>query len=172
MRFSFFGAPGSGKTAVAMAVGSVWGLHREPDSARNRGFAESWNNTLNNLEPVAAAHNHTLLILDETRTADKRGRPLAETITNAVMRLEKSAEKGRHNDAAPPKSWWVPVLSTSNKSLDEMAVEGRASIDDAHRGRLSDIPLPDDGSGIFEDLHGFETHAALSKRLAELSLDH
>jgi|tagenome__1003787_1003787.scaffolds.fasta_scaffold20767975_2 hypothetical protein len=43
-------------------------------------------------------------------------------------------------------------------------------VDDAHRGRLIDVPNPRAGHGIFEDLHGDPDHAAFSKTIIELAL--
>src|SRR3954471_16466971 len=80
-----FGDPGSGKTAVFIPAGSVWGLHTTSERAINHGFGETWKNTANNLDPIAVAHNHTLLPLEETRTADKAKQPLAEAITDVAM---------------------------------------------------------------------------------------
>jgi putative DNA primase/helicase len=163
------GDPGSGKTAVAIAAGSVWGCHTDPNRALNHGFGETWNATLNSLEAVAVAHNHTLLPVDETRAADKKTGSLVQTITDAVMRLEKSVEKSRLN-VLGQRSWWVPVLSTSNWSLDEMAAPDRFPIDDAHRGRLIDVPNPILGFGVFEHLHGRANHSILSQDLIKVAL--
>jgi len=52
-----------------------------------------------------------------------------------------------------------------------MATKGE-ELDDAHRDRLIDVPLPTTGDGIFEDLHGFANQAQLTKRLIELALEH
>ena len=160
-----FGDPGSGKTAVFIPAGSVWGLHTTSERAINHGFGETWKNTANNLDPIAVAHNHTLLPLEETRTADKSKKLQVEAITDVAMRLEKAVEKGRLTDTTPPRSWWVPILSTSNLPLDHMAASSDFRVDDAHRGRLIDVPLPSSGHGIFEDLHGDPDHAAFSQAL-------
>jgi hypothetical protein len=166
------GDPGSGKTPVAIAAGSVWGLHLDRQRAQDTGFGETWKNTINNLEPIAIAHNHAFLILDETRVAAKNpSGPLVETLTEAAMRLERSVEKGRLTDTESPRAWWVPILSTSNKSLDEMATKGE-EIDDAYRDRLIDVPLPTSGDGIFENLHGRKDKAKFSEALIKIALQH
>jgi len=63
--FRFRGRRKTGKTTAAMVAGSIWGCHR--DSTRNeKGFAESWNTTVNELERTAQAHSDAILIVDET----------------------------------------------------------------------------------------------------------
>ncbi len=163
------GEPGSGKSAVAVATGSIWGRHLDPNRARQDGFCETWKNTLNKFESVALAHNHTLLIADETRTADKPNKTLVEAVLNVAMTLEKAGEKGRWTDTTALKSWWVPFISTSNKGLDELCRVAGVQLDDAYRSRLVDIGLPEGGFGIFEDLHGYSSVAALSVRLKALA---
>ena len=130
------------------------------------GFGETWNNTTNNLELVARAHNHCFLVLDETRATDPK------TVLDSVFRLERGQEKGRITDAQPRGSWLVPVLSTSNLSVDELGRLAKIEIDDAYRSRLIDVPNPIGGHGIYEDLHGYSDVAEFSKRLIDLALEH
>lgn len=61
------------------------------------------------------------------------------------------------------------MLSTSNKFLDELALESRVQIDDAYRDRLPDVPLPGMGMGAFEDLHLFRDHHAFAAELIRLA---
>jgi hypothetical protein len=88
------------------------------------------------------------------------------------MRLAEGAMKGRMTDQSAPLTWWEGVLSTSNKSLDQMAAEAGVEIDDAHRGRLIDVPSPVGASGMFEDLHGFLNHGALTAELNGIAGEH
>lgn len=161
-----FGSPGSCKTVLAIAAGSVWGRHRSLDLARRLGFGESWNKTVNATEPVAGAHNHTLLILDETRVG-----PAAKAVFETVMRLEGSVEKDRIG-AAPARTWWVPLLSTSNLTLDELAIAAGERIDDAYRGRLIDVPVPAGGHGIFENLHGKPDLPTMAQAVLGVAAEH
>ena len=100
-----------------------------------------------------------------------RGGSRVETLTEAAMRLERSVEKGRLTDTESPRSWWVPILSTSNKSLDEMATKGE-EIDDAYRDRLIDVPLPTAADGIYQNLHGYKDKAKFSEALIQIALQH
>ena len=159
------GPPESGKSSIAIATGSIWGRHVDPNRAREHGFMETWNNTTLKFEPMALGHNHAILIADETRTSSKVQRSLAEGILDVVMHLEKAVEKGRQPDTMAARSWWVPFLSTSNKSLDELCQAAGVELDDAYRSRLIDIGPPEGGSGFFEDLHGYPDVVALSVRL-------
>jgi hypothetical protein len=160
------GSPGSGKTGIGIAAGSVWGCHRDRTLASSRGFGETWNHTVNNIEAVALAHNHALLVLDETRATR------ADVVLDTVVRFERWSEKGRLTDPVRLRSWWVPLLSTSNDTLDHLAVKGGRVIDDAYRSRLIDVPLPNGCASMFEELHGFADHATLTKHLIGIAVEH
>jgi putative DNA primase/helicase len=160
--FQVSGPAEKGKTAVAMIAGSIWGCHR--DSMRNdKGFAESWNTTGNELERTAQAHSDALLILDETNLAGATDKDRAVAVLSGAFRLSENMQKGRLHE--PKKAAWrFYFLSTSNLTLDELADQGGVPIDDQHRGRLVDIGLPlGPGTfGIYEELHGFTDGAALT----------
>ena len=161
--FNIWGDPETGKTTAAMVAGSVWGCHRG-EGRREKGFAESWNTTLGKVELTALAHNDSLLILDETKHAGTDDRERANVVTQVTFKLAEQTEKERLNQGSA-RSYRGYFLSTSNLSLGQLGKRGRVVIDDAARGRLADIPLPADGHGIYEALHGFTSGAALSDRL-------
>jgi putative DNA primase/helicase len=141
------GRPGCGKSSIAKGAGAIWG----GDSTGV--FLQTWNSTENNLEREAAAHHCTFLVLDETGTAESvRGKQ--NSILPAIMRLAEGQMRHRLTDTEEPLSWTTPILSTSNKTLDEMAIEDGFEITDAHRGRMIDVPTAVDGVGAFENLHG------------------
>jgi hypothetical protein len=160
------GEPESGKSGIAVAAGSVWGGRKK---AGRVDFSESWNCTDNELETLAAAHSGAFVVFDETRAADRKRGKLFDVFDGVVMRLAEGAMKGRMTDQSAPLTWWEAVLSTSNRSLDQMAAEAGAEIDDAHRGRLIDVPSPVGPSGIFAHLHGFLNHAALTTELKRVA---
>ncbi len=163
------GEPESGKSGIAVAAGSVWGGRKKVGRV---DFSESWNCTDNELEALAAAHNGAFNVFDETRTADRKRGKLFDVFDGVVMRLAEGAMKGRMTDQSAPATWWEAVLSTSNRSLDQMAREAGVEIDDAHRGRLIDVPSSLGGSGMFEHLHGFLDHAALTTELKRVAGEH
>jgi hypothetical protein len=161
-----FGAPGSGKTSMGAAAGAAWG------GGHDGLFLQSWNHTLNSAERLAAAFHSTFLVMDETRTADQTKSGQAPPILQLVMRFAGGQVKGRMTDDRPPPRFETPLLSLSNESLDEMAEKCRAEIDDAHRGRLIDVPLASGVVGAFDNLHGFENHAAFSAELKNIARHH
>jgi putative DNA primase/helicase len=159
--FQIYGDAETGKSTAAMVAGSVWGCHRLPDM----GFLETWNTTANTVELTALAHNDGLLILDETKNAGDTDAERAKVVINVTMRLAEQREKRRLTATSAYRTWRGYFLSTSNLSLNEMAVKGDVEIDDAVRGRLVDIPLPRGAHGIYEDLHGLSTGSELTDLL-------
>ena len=160
--FQISGRAESGKTALAMVAGSIWGCHR--DSVRKeKGFTESWNTTNNKLEETAQAHCDSLLVVDETNLAGGNERLRAEEVINGAFRLSEVTKKLRYNELATA-AWRLYFLSTSNFTLAELAEAGGMPIDDQHRGRMVDIGLPKGPGtfGIFEELHGFSGGAELT----------
>jgi hypothetical protein len=160
--FQIYGKAESGKTAAAMVAGSVWGCHRDT-MRKDKGFAESWNTTINKLEETARAHSDALLVIDETNLAGANPKERVANVLNGAFRLSESVQKGRLNESKRA-AWRFYFLSTSNLCLDEMADHGGISIDDQHHGRLVDIVLPpgSDTFGIYQDLHGFSDGATLT----------
>lgn len=159
--FQIIGKAELGKTAAAMIAGSIWGCHRD-SALKDKGFAESWNTTVNQLERTALAHCDALLIVDETHLAGDTEKKRGENILDATFRLSEGTRKARYNEAAG-SAWRLYFLSTSNLSLDQLATQSQVPIDDQHRGRLVDIVLPSPKNhGIYEELHGFADGAKLT----------
>jgi len=161
-----------GKSTVLRAVGSIWGRHTDPNMANGVGFGMSWNATLFDIEAEANAANHTLLVLDETRSATTNLQRLAEIITEAITRWDGSVQRGSKN-VVYRHTWWTPLLSASNLSLCEMGAKANAVIvDEAFIGRLIEIPLPNKDLGIFERLHGEPDVPTLAKRIIQVASEH
>jgi putative DNA primase/helicase len=159
------GMNGAGKTAILTVAGSVWG-GRDDELGT---FAESWAQTKNKVDVLAAAHSGTLLVLDDTRTFERNTPVRFGNFQEAVMRLAEGRLKGRHGDTGAPVRWRTPVLSSSNDSQDDMARAVGVKIDDALRGRLIDVQLKTGIVGAFEDLKGFPDHAAFSVELLRVA---
>jgi uncharacterized protein (DUF927 family) len=166
--FQIYGNAESGKTTAAKVAGSVWGCHRS-EGKNDKGFAESWHATKNKIEIIALAHNEALLILDETKNAGAKGKERTNVILDVTMRLSEQTERDRLTNTGSARGWRVYFLSTSNLSLPQLAREAGISIDQAEIGRLTDIPLPTKGHGLFEKLHGFPNGESLSKELQSRS---
>jgi uncharacterized protein (DUF927 family) len=152
-----------------MVAGSVWGCHRS-GARRDKGFVESWNSTNGKVEVTALAHNDGLLILDETKRAGKDDKERANVVMSVTFGLAEQTEKERLTNQAPARAWRCFFLSTSNLSLAQLARRGGVVIDDAHSGRLVDIPLPTGGHGLYEKLHSFSSGEALSNALQARSV--
>jgi uncharacterized protein (DUF927 family) len=120
----------------------------------------------------ALAHNDGLLILDETKRAGKDDKERANVVTSVAFGLAEQTEKERLTNKAPARAWRCYFLSTSNLSLAQLARRGGVVIDEAHRGRLGDIPLPRNGHGLYEELHDFSSGQALSNALQRRSVNY
>jgi hypothetical protein len=162
--FQFWGLPETGKTTAAMVAGSVWGCHRGAGNLEI-GFAESWNSTANQIEVTALAHNDSILILDETTLAGPDDRKRAEVVTTVVMALAEQSEKQRMTNPGSARRWRCYFLSTSNLTLNELALRGNVILNDAHRSRLTEIPLPIGGHGIYEKLHEYSSGEKMTDAL-------
>jgi putative DNA primase/helicase len=162
--FQLVGDPETGKTCAAMAAGSFSGCHRA-EGRRQLGFGESWNTTQGKVEVTALAHNHSLLILDETKRAGKNDYERAQAVVNMAVGLAEHTERERLTNPGSARSCCCYFFSTSNYSLDELGERGGLEIDDAERGRLVDVVLPVNGHGLYEVLHGFPDGGKLTDEL-------
>jgi hypothetical protein len=154
-----------GKSTIAIVASSIYGFDPNPDHLQ--GFGDSWNATRNGLEPLAAAYNNTILYLDETKNAPPEGRGACANVLNAVTVLAEGRGKTRLGERSA--SWFVPLLSTSNRSVIAMLREVRIPSDYAYVGRLLDIPALDGAEAFFEDLHGARDLGVFCARLRRLA---
>jgi hypothetical protein len=82
------------------------------------------------------------------------------------MTLAQQREKERMTNVQSARSWRCYFLSTSNLPLDAIALHGKVVLNDAVRSRLTEIPLPADGQGIYEELYEFRSGEELSDVLS------
>jgi putative DNA primase/helicase len=162
--FQLWGEQETGKTTATMVAGSVWGCHTGAGNMEI-GFAETWNTTANQVEITALAHNDCLLILDETTLAGSDDRSRAQVVITVTMKLAQQREKRRMTNVGSARSWRCYFFSTSNLTLDALAQDGKVVLHDAVRSRLTEIPVPTGGHGIYEDLHGFASGENLTDAL-------
>ena len=158
--FQLVGDPGTGKTAIGSAVSTVWGSNVDPSLAADYGFGDNWNQTPNHLEELLASASHTALFLDETRLTINNAGAWLETI----MRIAAGKTKGRMNQKHED-TWYVGLLSTSNMSVAALAALAKQQPDRALFDRLIDVPAPEGGHGMFDDLCGF---ASISELVAHM----
>jgi putative DNA primase/helicase len=162
--FQLWGDQETGKTTATMVAGSVWGCNTGTGD-REIGFAETWHTTASQVEITALAHNDCLLILDETTLAGSDDRSRAQVVITVTMTLAQLREKQRMTNVGSARSWRCYFFSTSNLTLDALADRGKVVLDDALRSRLTEIPLPAAGKGIYEVLHGFAAGENLTDTL-------
>jgi len=164
--FQISGRAETGKTAVAMVAGSVWGCHVGAER-QEKGSVESWHSTAGKIETTALAHNGTVLILDETQRAGRNARHRAEVISDVAFSLAEGIERERMTNTSSARAWSFYYLSTSNLTFSELARRGGIEIDDAYLGRLFDIPCPDSAHGIYDTLHEFQNGERLTDALKQ-----
>jgi uncharacterized protein (DUF927 family) len=164
--FQIYGPAEVGKSTVASLAGSVWGCHVGVER-KEKGFSESWHTTAGKVELTALAHNETVLILDETQRAGRNARQRADVISDIVFSLAEGNERERMNNAGPARAWRLYYLSTSNFTFSELARAGGIEIDDAHLGRLFDIPCPEGPHGIYDIIHEFGSGEELTDALKQ-----
>jgi uncharacterized protein (DUF927 family) len=162
--FQLSGDPETGKTTAEMLTGSIWGCHRSP-GRRERGFVESWNTTSGKVEITALAHNHTVLLFDETKRAGRTDKERGEVVSDVAFGLAEQTEKERLTNQGSGRAWELYFFSTSNLSLEKLADAAGITIDDADRGRMVDIFVPKDGRGVYRDLHDFADGEAFTDTL-------
>jgi len=139
----FVGAGGSGRTTAGQVVAATWGGDSNP--ACLLPFGASWNTTINDLELVAAAHNQTLLWLDDMENAEKEA-------VKAVLKILNGQGKGRMTERRR-QIYFTPLLSTANKSVVEVLKGlGFRRGFEPYIDRLMDIPPPDGSPYFFEGM--------------------
>ena len=113
---------------------------------------KSWHATDNGGEDVALAHHASHLVLDDLRVDRKHSYVVLRAY---AIRLTDGRSKERRDE--PGRTFRTPILSSSNRSLDEHARLAGLSMDvdqAALRGRLIDVPLVNGRTELFEVLHG------------------
>ena len=150
------GQAGTFKTSLLSSVAAMWG-----------GRNKSWHGTSNGIEEVAMCHHATHLVLDDFRVDNKH--PYRD-LRSAAIRLFDGRTKERMGE--PSKLFCTPVLSSSNRTMDEYArLAGLACDADqaAVRGRLIDVPLLANRTCLFEELHGRLTPLAFIEELSAIA---
>ena len=128
-------------------------------------FLHRWRATANGLESVAQAHNDLPLILDELAQVEAR-----EAGEIAYMLANGSGKHRARRDglAKPAASWRLLFLSAGEIGLAEHMRETGKRARAGQELRLADVPADAGaGHGIFENLHGYPSGAALADSLIE-----
>jgi putative DNA primase/helicase len=158
------GASRSGKSTAAMIAGSVWGPPL-PD-----GQMRQWRATANGLEGAAAETRDTLLILDELGQADPR------EVADVVYMLSAGSGKQRATrtgSARLRQSWRVLFVSTGEVTLAAKMGEAGKRLMAGLEVRLAHLPADAGaGMGVFQELHGRASAAALVEELGAAAQAH
>jgi uncharacterized protein (DUF927 family) len=153
---NLLGPSSVGKTTALRAAASVYG---PPD------YIQTWRATSNGIEGIASAHNDLMLALDEIGQCD------AGQVGEAAYMLGNGRGKvraGRSGDARKINTWRLLFLSTGEKSLSEMMASADRNATTGQEIRLVDVTADaGKGLGLFDELCGCQSGAALSQTLAE-----
>ncbi|QTO19593.1 DUF927 domain-containing protein [Burkholderia seminalis] len=154
-----YGDSSSGKTTALHAAVSVWG---------GPAFKRTWRATANGLEGTGSLHSDTLLALDELGEIDPKS--LYEA-AYALINGTGKTRANRHGEARQASRWRVFLLSTG-----ELTIAGRMSAGgiEAKTGqelRILDVPVQGK-FGLFDNLRGRATGAALSDEVRNLAARH
>jgi len=147
--FHFYGRSSRGKTTLAQVAATVFGCGADPSEVSDQSFVQRWNSTSNALEGLLAAHNDSLLVLDEI--ASYHGKDFGRVIYNIVSGKAK-ARMSRDADLKAQTTWRTLILSTGEISAQKKIEE----YEKVHAGqllRLLDIPTHE---AIIKTTHGSE----------------
>lgn len=158
--FHFRGQSSTGKSTALRVASSVWG---------GFDYLQSWRATSNGLEGVAAAHNDSLLCLDEIEeVAPSEVGGVAYMLANGSGKTRSD----RHGVARRKASWRLLFLSAGEISIAEHLQQVGKKVRAGQEIRIIDIPADTGKFGIFEYLHGYENGDAFSKHLCKVCKEH
>lgn len=153
---NFFGPSSIGKTTILAAASSVFG---------GPSYIQTWRATANGLEGLCALHTDTLLVLDEMGEVDPKE---AGAISYMIGNGAGKTRSDRHGDARAKKTWRLLFLSSGEVGLAQHMGEGGKVVRAGQEVRLVDLPADAGaGLGVFEELHGFDSGAALSNAIKQ-----
>ncbi len=144
----FYGRSSQGKTTAAQVAASVVGCGADPADCPEDSRVQAWHATANALEGLAAAHNDSLLILDEIHTCGARD------FASVAYFLTGGRSKGRMGKDIQLRAvthWNSLFLSTGEISVRQrIAMDGKTAMA-GQLVRFMDIPIHE---GIVQDTHG------------------
>ena len=154
--FHLRGDSSNGKTTALRVAASVYG---------GASYLQRWRATDNALEAIAAQHCDGLLILDELAQVDpKTAGECAYMLANETSK----ARSTRTGQTRPRLSWRLLFLSAGEIGLAAHMAEGGKRTRAGQELRMADVPADAGaGLGIFEELHGNDSGAALAQYFAK-----
>lgn len=157
--FHLRGASSSGKSTALKLAASVWG---SPAS-----YVRLWRGTVNGIEGLATLHNDGLLILDEIGQIDPGA---AGDVAYLLANGQGKARALRNGQAKAAQHWRLIFLSAGEESLSAIMTKAGKKTSAGQEIRLADIEADAGASmGMFEELHGYPSPAALASAIKEAS---
>ena len=147
-----YGESSTGKSTALEAAASVWG---------GDSYKRSWRTTSNGLEGAASVFNDGLLCLDEISECDPK------QVGEIVYLLGNGQGKQRASRAGGAKSiktWRCMIVSTGERTVETSMAEGGYRSKAGQQVRMLDVPVIGK-HGLFDELHGFDSGAALSDHI-------
>ncbi len=140
----FFGRSSQGKTTMLDVAASVFGDH---------SYTRTWRMTDNGLEGIAMAHNDLCLFLDEISECDPY------KVGAMAYMLVNGSGKTRATTQGLPRTvmrWTLGGISTGEENISDVIKSTGKNPKAGQLLRILSIPaLPDEGQGLFEDIHDF-----------------
>ncbi|MBW2187332.1 MAG: DUF927 domain-containing protein, partial [Deltaproteobacteria bacterium] len=153
--FHFRGRSSTGKTTALHVANSILG---QPELIRR------WRATDNGLEGVATSCNDSLLCLDEIEELSAKA---AGSVAYMLANGSGKQRANRNGESRAAQQWRVVFLSTGEIALSDHIKAGGNTVRAGHEVRIVDLLADTGHHGIFEDLHGFDGGADLSRHLVE-----
>jgi putative DNA primase/helicase len=153
---SLYGDSSSGKTTGMDAGVSTWG---------GPPFKRTWRATGNGLEGTASLHSDTFLALDELGEIDPKS--LYEA-AYALINGTGKTRANRHGEARQASRWRIFLLSTGEVTVSGRMNAGGIEAKAGQELRILDVPVQGK-YGLFDDLRGRATGAALSDEIRNLA---
>lgn len=144
--FHFFGTSSKGKTTLLQVAASVWGNGSDPGASENSHVGR-WNTTANALEGTAAAHNDSLLALDEMGVCND---DLGKIVYDLSSGLGK-ARSTKNSTLRKQLTWRTLILSTGEISVKDKIIENNKKPLIGQEVRMVDISI---GDGVVVQTHG------------------
>ena len=164
--FHLVGPSSKGKTVSLLVARSVSG-----DATRSD--LPTWSTTVNAIEGVAFAYNHSLVCIDDTDQAD--GSPAVQAKMMRRVALQIANGSGKHRlaassrgvMAAPTLQWKTLLMSSGVESLSQIVTRSGTMRLDSEHVRLCDLPaVIRDTTGVFAKLP--KDRATLDAALGDL----
>lgn len=153
--FQLTGTSSSGKSTALYVASSVCG---------GRDYLQRWRSTDNGLETLAQSRSDSLLVLDEVKQLDgKIAAEAAYMLANSCGKVRANANGGARSQA----TWRILFLSSGELSMSQHVTDAGKRVNAGMEIRLCDLPADAGvGMGIFENIHGHESPAKFSEKLA------